>query len=318
MIALSTESRPARAGSFKLVRAPHMGMCFGVRDAIDLALDQSAVEPVTILGDLVHNESVLADLRSRSIQIEQQAAAVTTPAVMITAHGASQKTINRAREHGLRVIEATCPLVHAAHRAVARLAREGFYPVIIGKREHVEVRGMTEDLAEYEVVLTPEDIGRLPARPRFGVVAQTTQPIERVRGLVALLRRQFPTAEVRFIDTVCQPTKQRQQAADQLSRECDVIVVIGGLQSNNTKELAATCGRHGARVHHVQTAADLRLEWFIGAENVGVTAGTSTPDNIIAAVEHHLEAFARRLETDEMRPRRDRPAHEPVISLEAV
>lgn len=163
----------------------------------------------------MHNDSVLADLRSRGIRVEQQAAAVTTPAVMITAHGASQKTINRAREHGLRVIEATCPLVHAAHRAVARLAREGFFPVIIGKREHVEVRGMTEDLAEYEVVLAPEDIARLPARLRFGVVAQTTQPIDRVRRLVELLCKQFPAAEVRFIDTVCQPTKQRQQAADQ-------------------------------------------------------------------------------------------------------
>lgn len=318
MIALSTESRPARAGSFKLVRAPHLGMCFGVRDAIDLALDQSAAEPVTILGDLVHNESVLADLRSRGIQVAQQAAAVTTPAVMITAHGASQKTIHRAREHGLRVIEATCPLVHAAHRAVARLAREGFYPVIIGKREHVEVRGMTEDLADYEVVLTAEDLARLPARPRFGVVAQTTQPIDRVRRLVELLCKQFPAAEVRFIDTVCQPTKQRQQAADQLSRECDVIVVIGGAQSNNTKELAATCARHGARVHHVQTAADLRLEWFINAENVGVTAGTSTPDNLIAAVEHRLEEFARRLGADEIRTRRNHTAQEPVITLQAV
>src|SRR6516162_6308924 len=136
----------------KIIRAEHLGMCFGVRDAITLAIKQSRKEPLTILGDLVHNETVLAELRSRGIQIAQEPGAVRTQAVMITAHGASEKAINDVRDRGLSVSEATCPLVHVAHRAVRQLVNQGFHPVIVGKRDHVEVRGLTGDLSEYDVV----------------------------------------------------------------------------------------------------------------------------------------------------------------------
>jgi 4-hydroxy-3-methylbut-2-enyl diphosphate reductase len=125
------------------------------------------------------------------------------------------------------------------------------------------------------------------------LAAQTTQPIDRVRHLVALVQRRFPKAEVRFADTVCQPTKQRQVAALELAQQCDVVVVIGGAHSNNTRELVVTCQQHCERVHHVQTAADLRSVWFNGTERVGLTAGTSTPDTVIAEVEAWLEDFAR-------------------------
>jgi 4-hydroxy-3-methylbut-2-enyl diphosphate reductase len=134
----------------------------------------------------------------------------------------------------------------------------------------------------------------LKERPRFGVAAQTTQPIEKVRHLVALLRNRFPNSEIRFIDTVCQPTKQRQHAAVDLAQRCEVVIVIGGAHSNNTRELVETCRGHCARVHHVQTADDLNCEWFIGAETVGVTAGTSTPDALILEVESWLWQFAQR------------------------
>jgi 4-hydroxy-3-methylbut-2-enyl diphosphate reductase len=278
----------------KIIRADHLGMCFGVRDAIALALEESRVQPLTILGDLVHNETVLSELRVRGIQIAQQASDVGTGTVMITAHGASDKALTRAHNRGLAVLEATCPLVHVAHRAVKGLIQAGYYPVIIGKAGHVEVRGLTEDLAEFSVVLTERDILDVPERARFGVAAQTTQPIERVRHLVDLLRTRFPAAEVRFIDTVCQPTKQRQNAAGELARQSDVVVVIGGAHSNNTQELVQTCRRHCARVHHVQTAADLRAEWFAGAATVGITAGTSTPDSVINDVDSWLRALASR------------------------
>ena len=260
-------------------------MCFGVRDAIELALNQSATEPLTVLGDLVHNETVLAELRARGVKIAQSAAAVDTRTVMITAHGASDAAMGRVRQRGLKVMEATCPLVHVAHRTVAKLVRDGYHPVIVGKREHVEVSGMTEDLAEFDVVASEADVLELRERPRFGVAAQTTQPIEKVRGLVELIRRRFPAAEVRFVDTVCQPTKQRQNSAIELAQRAEVVVVIGGAQSNNTQELVRTCSRYCGRVHHVQGVNDLREEWFDGAQTVGVTAGTSTPDASINEIE---------------------------------
>jgi len=275
----------------KILRAAHLGMCFGVRDAIAMALNQP--RPVTILGDLVHNETVLNQLRSQGVEIEHQVANVTTPEVLITAHGASQQTLERVREHGLKVLEATCPLVHFAHRAVASLVRDGFHPVIIGRRDHVEVRGIIEDLKECDVVLTEEDVERLRERPRFGVAAQTTQPIDRVRHLVESIRCRFPSAEVRFADTVCQPTKHRQSAAIELAKQCDVVVVIGGGHSNNTRELVTTCLRFCERVYHVRTAADLHGTWFRTTDIIGITAGTSTPDLVIDDVQLWLEDFAR-------------------------
>lgn len=276
----------------KILRATHLGMCFGVRDAVALALNRSKQQPVTVLGDLVHNETVLKTLREQGVKIEHQVARVATPDVMITAHGASDTAINALRERGLNVIEATCPLVHAAHRALSQLVAEGFHPVIIGKRDHVEVRGMTEDLAEFDVVLDEADVVKLAGHSRIGVVAQTTQPIDKVQHLVALIRDRFPSSEVRFADTVCQPTKQRQTAAIELARQCDVVIVIGGAHSNNTRELVATCSRHCERVHHVQSAGDLRSIWFLEHDTIGVTAGTSTPDETIRAVEHWLNELA--------------------------
>ena len=264
-------------------------MCFGVRDAIALAVQTAGRGPLTILGDLVHNESVLAELRARGIEFQNDARAVATPTVMITAHGASELRHRAVRERGLRVLEATCPLVHLAHRAVARLVADGFHPIIIGQRDHVEVRGLTDDLAEFDVVLNESDVAQLRERPSLGIAAQTTQPIERVRGLVLFIRETFPRSEVRFVDTVCQPTKQRQHAAVELAQHCDVVIVIGGAHSNNTRELVATCAQHCAGVHHVQTAADLREEWFTHAETVGLTAGTSTPDNVIKEIEQTLK-----------------------------
>jgi 4-hydroxy-3-methylbut-2-enyl diphosphate reductase len=280
----------------KILRAEHLGMCFGVRDAIEMAVEYAKDQPLTILGDLVHNQTVVADLKTRGIGIAQQPAESPTPAVMVTAHGASDKAMANARSLGLHVLEATCPLVHVAHRSLAKLVKDGFHPVVIGKRGHVEVRGLTEDYPEFDIVLTAEEVAQLRERPRFGVVAQTTQPIERVRHLVALIRQRFSNADVRFVDTVCQPTKQRQHAAVELAQHCDVVVLVGGADSNNTRELVATCSRYCSQVHHVQCAADLCEEWFYTAGTVGITAGTSTPDSVIDGVERWLQSIAARHE----------------------
>ena len=274
------------------MRAKALGMCFGVRDAIDLASSHVEAAPLTILGDLVHNGAVLADLRDKGIATAHSPAEVATGTVMVTAHGTSEKTLATVRARGLRVVEATCPLVHVAHRAVRALLRDGYHPIIIGRRDHVEVRGLTDDLAEFDVVLEESDVQQLIERPRLGIAAQTTQPIERVRRLVALIRARFPNADVRFIDTVCLPTKQRQDAAVQLAGQCDVVIVVGGAASNNTRELVKTCAQHCSRVHQVEQACDVRAEWFAGTDIVGVTAGTSTPDAVIDLVEQQIRSLA--------------------------
>lgn len=276
----------------QVIRAEHLGMCFGVRDAIELALGQAEAAPLTILGDLVHNDAVLAALGAKGIAIAHDPADVKTHTVMVTAHGASERALANTRALGLEVVEATCPLVYVAHRAIRALLRDGYHPVIIGQRAHVEVRGLTEDLDDFDVVLDECDVRELEGHPRIGIAAQTTQPIDRVRHLVALIRQRFPQSDVRFIDTVCHPTKQRQTAAVALARRCDVVIVVGGARSNNTRELVNTCSHYCSRVHHIQTESDLRPEWFLGAGTVGITAGTSTPDEVIDRVDQHIRELA--------------------------
>jgi 4-hydroxy-3-methylbut-2-enyl diphosphate reductase len=268
-------------------------MCFGVRDAITLALEHAEAGPLTILGDLVHNPTVLRALEDKGIAIARDLDRVGTPTLMVTAHGTSARTLARTRALGLNVVEATCPLVHVAHRAVAALARDGYHVVIAGQRDHVEVRGLTGDLDRFDVVLDEADVLALDAHPRIGVAAQTTQPLEKVRRLVGLIRSRFPRSDVRFMDTVCKPTKDRQSAAVEMARQADLVIVVGGRSSNNTHELVKTCAQHCARVQHVQTEADLRPEWFEGVEVVGVTAGTSTPDDVIDAVESRIRQLER-------------------------
>jgi 4-hydroxy-3-methylbut-2-enyl diphosphate reductase len=273
-------------------------MCFGVRDAIALALEHADAGPLTILGDLVHNPTVLHTLAERGVVAAQDVSQVNTATVMVTAHGTSNRSLARTRALGLTVIEATCPLVRVAHRAVAALARDGYHVVIVGQRDHVEVRGLTGDLDRFDVVLNEDDVLALDEHPRIGVASQTTQSVEKVRGIVALIGRRFPASDVRFIDTVCKPTKDRQSAAVDMAQQADLVVVVGGASSNNTRELVKTCARYCARVHHGQTEADLRIEWLIGAEVVGLTAGTSTPDEVIDRV----EARIRQVAGDGLRP----------------
>lgn len=276
----------------RILRATHLGMCFGVRDAIALALGHAESAPLTILGDLVHNPTVLSALEAKGIAVAQDVAHVRTPVLMVTAHGTSERTLAQTRAAGLTVVEATCPLVRVAHRAVAALARDGYHVVIVGQRDHVEVRGLTGDLDRFDVVLEDEDVLALEEHPRLGVAAQTTQPVERVRRLVDLLRRRFPQSDVRVLDTVCRPTKERQSAAIEMARQSDVVIVVGGRSSNNTRELVNTCARSCARVHHVQSDADVRPEWLDAATVVGLTAGTSTPDDVIDRVEARIREIA--------------------------
>ena len=274
--------------------ASHYGMCFGVREALRRAHDAAASGPVTILGQLVHNPVVsqhLATLGVREGNLGDTASA-GTPHVMITAHGASDRDRAAWQAAGHRVTDTTCPLVHRAHQALATLVAAGCQPVVIGQRGHVEVRGLIGDFPHATVVESEEDLSGLPAAGKYGVVSQTTQPIEKVRRIVAALRAHCAGAEVIFKDTVCQPTKDRQQALDDLCAKCDTVVVVGGRHSNNTRQLAGSARARGAVVYQIETAADLEAGWFRKSRDVGVTAGTSTLDETVRDVVQRLREIA--------------------------
>lgn len=277
-----------------IILARHHGMCFGVRDALRATHSAAARAPLTILGQLVHNPVVdrhLAAVGALRGDLDNLASA-TTHQVAITAHGASNSHRQAWQAAGHQVVDTTCPLVHKAHQALALLVSEGRLPIIIGQAGHVEVRGLAGDFPDAVVVLSIADIARIPAHPRLGVVSQTTQPLELVSGLVAAIRQQHPAADVRFIDTVCQPTKQRQDAMDELIRDCDHIVVVGGHHSNNTRQLAGKAQARGVPTVQVERPEELDAAWFRNARSVGVTAGTSTLDETVSAVMDRLRVIA--------------------------
>lgn len=283
----------------KIQLAEHYGLCFGVRDAIAQAEKLAANGPLTILGELVHNPVVRERLDALGVHQGQLATPgdAPTPQVMITAHGASDAARAAWRGAGFGVADGTCPLVKHAHHQLRLLVELGCQPVVIGKPGHVEVNGLIGDFPQAVVVENEGDFSKLPAAARYGVVSQTTQPIERVQQLIAALRAHFPASEIVFRDTVCQPTKNRQNALRKLLDECDTLVVVGGHNSNNTLQLVAAAEAAGKRAIHITRADELRAEWFADAQHVGVTAGTSTLKETVAAVVARLEDFVKEKQT---------------------
>ncbi len=279
----------------KIQLAEHYGLCFGVRDAIAAAERLAQQGPLTILGELVHNPVVRDRLAQQGVQEGCLAdlASARSPQVMITAHGASDAARAGWRRAGFGVSDGTCPLVRHAHDQLRLLVTLGFFPVVIGKRGHVEVQGLIGDFPGAFVLEKSADLAALPAYDRYGVISQTTQPFDHVLALVEALRRARPECEVRFTDTVCQPTKNRQQALRKLIAECDTMVVVGGRNSNNTLQLVAAATVAGLRVFHIERPEELDPNWFRDAENVGLTAGTSTLKETVAAVQARLDEIAR-------------------------
>lgn len=274
----------------KVIVADHFGICFGVRDAIAQAKALAQEVPLTILGELVHNPIVREQLRSQGIQ-EEPSANAANGRVMITAHGTSDKQREALNKRGLEVADGTCPLVRYAHDQLKGLVRAGYFPVVIGLADHVEVGGLVGDFVEACVINEAADIRKLPLRRRYGIVSQTTQPIDRVRALVAEIARLYPNAKIRFVDTVCKPTKDRQLALKKLIAAVEVVVVVGGRQSNNTRQLVQTCRAAGKRSLHIERPEELQPEWFRGVAVVGLTGGTSTLPETVEAVRRRLEEF---------------------------
>jgi 4-hydroxy-3-methylbut-2-enyl diphosphate reductase len=274
-------------------RADAMGMCFGVRDA--LATIERVTDPgaVTIHGELVHNGEVLQLLESRGFQQshEDSREVPATPQVLITAHGVSNRERQKLRWAGKTLIDTTCPLVHKAHEAAQLLQADDRRVIVIGRPDHVEVRGIVEDLEGAVVVQGAHDVAVWPER-RLGVVCQTTTPSERVDEIMLAIRSMNGHADVRLIDTVCNPTKARGAALEALLPQIDALVVVGGRDSNNTRQLVVRGQQRGIATVHIENEAGLDPEWFEGRQVVGLTAGTSTLPETIDAVYERLIGFA--------------------------
>lgn len=268
-------------------------MCFGVRDA--LAATRALADPqrTTIYGELVHNEIVQQELAARGfhqVDEERRASQPLLPQVLITAHGVSDRERDALRARGHQLVDTTCPLVARAHAAAKELAAEGRHVVVLGRPGHVEVRGLVGDLRSWSVVSNEAEVATWPY-DRLGVLAQTTMPEATARALLVAIQRANPHADVAFRDTVCAPTKQRLQAVLELARRVDAMIVVGGKASNNTRQLVHACASVGTPVQHVQGSDDLDRSMLAGCSVVGLTAGTSTTDEVLDAVEAALAAI---------------------------
>ncbi len=274
--------------------AKHHGMCFGVRDALRATHNLAKTTAATVLGQLVHNPAVDAHLRSLGVQVGELSEQPQAPTrdVIITAHGAADRQRDALRKAGYRVTDTTCPLVHKAHEALRTMVHSGYFPIVIGQSSHVEVRGLIGDFPEAIVILEEADLDRVPSHPKLGVISQTTQPLTRALALVDALKKRHPASEVRFMDTICHPTKQRQSALVELCADCDTIVVVGGRNSNNTRQLVESASRLGSVAYQVENADQLDPAWFRKSHHAGVTAGTSTLDETVRGVMDRLQQIA--------------------------
>lgn len=278
----------------KITLAQAMGTCFGVQDAIDMALDPAFKDRLTIVGQLVHNPQTTERLKANGVKIVErdQVDQITTEAVMITAHGASDGTKQTLRDKGFTVYDATCPLVIRLHKLARFLEREGYFPVVIGEASHVEVRGVIGNLRSAVVVHDEADIEQLQGHRRIGVVSQTTNRPEMVQKLLTAIRAKPWVEDLRFCDTICQPVKERQQAIGTLlEQDIDLGIVIGGMNSANTRKLQELIADQGIEAHHIERPEQIDEHWFHGKTHVGITAGTSTPQDVIEAVHARVRAI---------------------------
>ncbi|MBX7244362.1 MAG: 4-hydroxy-3-methylbut-2-enyl diphosphate reductase [Candidatus Sumerlaeaceae bacterium] len=277
----------------KVIRAQALGMCFGVKDALNTIRSLESPGEVTVYGELVHNPRVLAEIESRGIsQVGEceRGPVPETSSVLITAHGLSNLERQRLVDAGKQIIDTTCPLVRRVHAVACMLDRAGYFVIVIGRRDHVEVQGIIGDLNSCVVISSLPEV-RFIGKPRIGIVAQTTTPPAEADRIASAIRDANPGSEIRWVNTVCRPTRERQEAATVLLGQVEMLVVVGGRHSNNTRQLVALAQSKGLPVQHVEHAGELDREALRTFRVVGLTAGTSTLDETIRDVEAALEAI---------------------------
>lgn len=270
--------------------AEHAGACYGVNRALDLARGCALehAEPVHTLGPLIHNPIVVEELAEQGVGLAQSLDEIDRGSVIIRSHGVVPQVIEDARARGLSVVDATCPYVKKVHKAASNLVHEGYDLIIVGESGHPEVEGIVGHAeGKAHVVASPQDLDGLTLGKRVGVVVQTTQTAANLSAVVAALAPLV--SELRVVNTICAATSERQRAAASLASEADIMIVVGGKNSGNTRRLAQICHAACPKTRHIEDAAELDRSWFDGARLIGITAGASTPqahiERVVSAIE---------------------------------
>ena len=265
----------------KILLAKDAGYCFGVRDAVDMAYDTAQKhDDVYMLGHIVHNENVVNDLDKSGARVVASIDDVPDgKPILFRAHGTTVNTWDDAKTKDMNIVDATCPLVWEIHEEVKKLEKEGRKIIIVGDHGHDEVVGIASQVNNPIIVASPKEAKALKKTKRAGVVSQSTQTIENVQEIINIIMTKV--FDLRFVNTICFPTKRNQTQIKELAKQCDVMVVIGSFSSANSKRLTALAKDRNKNSYQVTCAEEIEPKWLEGVETVGVSAGASTPDNII-------------------------------------
>ncbi len=280
--------------------AKHAGFCFGVRRAVNMA-EEAALKikdgPIYTDGPIIHNPQEVERLKSRGVIPGKWEDFKNGATVIIRSHGIPPDREENLRKRGLNIIDATCPYVKAVHEAVTKLVEEGYFVVIVGEKNHPEVIGAYGYLkhagGKGMVVEDVSDIEEVKKYERVGVVSQTTQHEEFFKNVVGEIA--LWVKELKVINTICNATSERQEGVYELAPQVDVMIVIGGKNSGNTRRLYNIAKSLNNNSYHVETAEEIDPSWFKDAKSVGITAGASTPDWIIESVRRKIESISENL-----------------------
>lgn len=280
----------------KITVAKDAGYCFGVRDAVNMAYDASEkYGEVFMLGDIVHNENVVRDLESSGAKVVDSLDEIPKDKpVLLRAHGTVNSTWDEAKEKKMTIIDATCPLVHEIHREVKMLEAEGRKIVIIGDHGHDEVEAIADQVENPVIISSKEEAMEIKRTRKIGVVSQSTQMIENVQEIINTLMTRI--VDIRFINTICYPTKRNHQQIKELSKTSDIMIIIGSFTSANSKRLTELSKQRNKNTYQVTCAEDIKESWFKNVEKVGISAGASTPDYLIEGVERKIKMIAKERE----------------------
>jgi 4-hydroxy-3-methylbut-2-enyl diphosphate reductase len=273
----------------KILLAKRAGFCFGVKRATQMAFEAAGMDKKTYtLGPIIHSPQVVSRLEEMGVKVLKNLKSLDSGTIIIRSHGVAAGEIDEAVQKELEIVDATCPFVKKAQEHVKSLSESGYGVVVVGDADHPEVQGIVSYGGDKVFVVgSGEEVRRLPKMNKIGVVAQTTQSFENLKNVVSecLLRG----GEIRVFNTICDATAVRQEEAKELACQVDCMLVVGGLNSANTRRLAEVCAEIQPRTHHIETAAEILPSWFVGVERVGVTAGASTPKWIIDEVVARIE-----------------------------
>ncbi len=273
----------------RIIVAKRAGFCFGVKRAVNIAFDMaSRKEKVCTLGPIIHNPQVVESLKQNGVNYIDEPT-MEDGTIIIRTHGIPVDQYKRIEKMGLEIVDATCPFVKKAQQYAKLLSTEGYQVILLGDRDHPEVKSIMS-FAGNDVVVVKDGEIPLNIRTKVGIVVQTTQPVDALRRLLSEIIEK--TKELKIYNTICNSTALRLKETFEISGSVNLMLVVGGKNSANTSQLANLCRSNGVNTRHIETASEIQTDWFHNVESVGVTAGASTPDWIIEEIKAKIDVIA--------------------------